>query len=137
MFVLDSDILSLYQRGNLAVTREVSRHDSTELAVTVISVEEQLSGWYTLLRRVKQRSDLARAYRRLGEAVVFLAGFPILSLTEQAILCYEGLLAMKLGVRRMDLRIASIVLENSATLVTRNVRDFQRVPGLVVENWAL
>ena len=43
---------------------------------------------------------------------------------------------MKLGVRRMDLRIASIALENSATLVTRNVCDFQRVPGLIVENWA-
>lgn len=35
----------------------------------------------------------------------------------------------------MDLRIASIVLANGATLLSRNLRDFDRVPGLRVENW--
>jgi len=40
------------------------------------------------------------------------------------------------GVRPMDLRIASIVLENGATPVTRNVRDFSRVPELSFEDWS-
>jgi tRNA(fMet)-specific endonuclease VapC len=34
-----------------------------------------------------------------------------------------------------DLRIASIVLSRDLILVTRNVRYFQRVPELSVENW--
>jgi tRNA(fMet)-specific endonuclease VapC len=34
-----------------------------------------------------------------------------------------------------DLRIAAIVLTQRLTLVTRNVRHFSRVPGLLVENW--
>jgi tRNA(fMet)-specific endonuclease VapC len=34
-----------------------------------------------------------------------------------------------------DLRIASIALTRELTLVTRNVRHFQRVPELAVENW--
>ena len=34
-----------------------------------------------------------------------------------------------------DLRIASIVLSRGLILVTRNVRHFQRVPDLSVENW--
>jgi tRNA(fMet)-specific endonuclease VapC len=39
-------------------------------------------------------------------------------------------------IGRADLLIACIALANQATLVTRNVRDFQQVPGLWIENWA-
>ena len=42
----------------------------------------------------------------------------------------------KLNVGGMDLRIAAIALENNATVVTRNVVDFQRIPGLLIEDWA-
>jgi tRNA(fMet)-specific endonuclease VapC len=38
-------------------------------------------------------------------------------------------------IGRGDLLIASICLANRATLVTRNLKDFQKVPGLQVENW--
>lgn len=34
-----------------------------------------------------------------------------------------------------DLRIAAVAVTRGLTLVTRNVRHFRRVPGLVVENW--
>ena len=34
-----------------------------------------------------------------------------------------------------DLLIAATALEHGATLVTNNVREFARVPGLMVEDW--
>jgi tRNA(fMet)-specific endonuclease VapC len=40
------------------------------------------------------------------------------------------------AIGRKDLLIACIALANRATLVTRNLRDFQAVPGLKLENWA-
>jgi tRNA(fMet)-specific endonuclease VapC len=35
----------------------------------------------------------------------------------------------------MDLRIACIVMEHDALLLTRNMKDFEKVPGLKFENW--
>ena len=52
---------------------------------------------------------------------------------------YGGLVndgALKSGpIGDFDLMIASIALENNEKLVTRNLKHFNRVPGLVVERW--
>ena len=83
--------------------------------MTIITVEEQLSGWYTLRRRVKEPAQLARVYERFAENVRFLSRVEILSFPESAIQRYEQLVRMKRGVRGNDLRIAAIALERSAT----------------------
>jgi tRNA(fMet)-specific endonuclease VapC len=140
-YLLDTDILSLYQFGEPTVSRAIRSRSPNELSIAVISIEEQLTGWYRLLRRVKQADQLALTYQSLAQTVRFLNRFLnqflIRSFTVGAISRYEQLVRMKLNVGRMDLRIASIALEESCLVVTRNVRDFQRIPGLVVENWAV
>ena len=69
----------------------------------MISLEEQISGWYRLLRQAKQPDDLARTYQSLIDTVVFLARLPILPFRSAAITHYKQLLGMKLNVGRMDL----------------------------------
>jgi tRNA(fMet)-specific endonuclease VapC len=135
--VLDTDILSLFQRGHAVVTHRVNSYPLSALAVTVITVEEQLSGWYTLLRQSKRIDQRAACYERLAQQVSFLAGWTIRSFPESALQRYEGLAKQKLGVGKKDLCIAAITLELGATVVTRNVRDFTRVPGLKVEDWSV
>lgn len=108
----------------------------SSLGVTVITVEEQFTGWQALLRRSKTDAQLAETYLRLTESVRALAGLHIFTLNEAAIAHYHSLLAMKLNIGRMDLRIAAIALEENAVVITRNLRDFRRVPGLACENWA-
>ena len=62
----------------------------------------------------------------------------ILPFPEPAILRYDqSERRSDLNIGKMDLRIAAVILENSGVLVTRNLRDFQRIPNLVVENWAV
>jgi tRNA(fMet)-specific endonuclease VapC len=136
-FVLDTDTLVLFQEGHEPVCRRVLSHPLKELAISVITVEEQLSGWYTLLRRAKNVEKVAHAYQRLADCVALLSRFRILSFPPPAIEQFQQLKAQKLGVRHMDLRIAAIALHNGSTLVTRNTRDFQCVPGLAIEDWSI
>jgi tRNA(fMet)-specific endonuclease VapC len=135
--VLDTDTISLYRLGHARVCLKVDAQSPTDLAVTVLSVEEQVSGWYRMLRQAKQPAQLARAYQGLADTVQFYGQLQILPFSVAAIACYDGLRSLKLNVRAMDLRIAAVTLEHGGILVTRNLRDFQRVPNLTVENWAV
>lgn len=137
LYILDTDTLSLYQHGHAAITARILALTPGELAITVLSVEEQITGRYASLRKARQTDELARAYKHLADTVQMLSGVPILSFTEQAILRYSRLLALKLGVGKMDLRIGAVALETKGVLVTRNLRDFRRIPNLVVEDWSV
>jgi tRNA(fMet)-specific endonuclease VapC len=137
LYVFDTDILTLFNRNHPQVCQEVTAHPLDDIVTTVISAEEQMSGWYTFLRKAKQALKIAQAYRELAATVNSLAKWTLLLYTELTIARYTQLLALKLKVGKFDLKIAAIALENGGIVVTRNVRDFQRVPGLQVENWAM
>lgn len=135
-FILDSDTLTLYRQARQQLVIRISAQPSHLIVTTVITVEEQLTGWQALLRQSKSDAHLAFTYQRMTDSVRSLAGFHILTFSEAAIARYNVLLSMKLNVAKMDLRIAAIALEAGATVITRNLRDFQRVPELACENWA-
>jgi tRNA(fMet)-specific endonuclease VapC len=134
-FVLDTDILSLWQHSHPAVAGHVANH-ADELAITIITVQEQLDGWRDRLSRAKNRKQLAELYQWFTDTVQFVSRVKIVSYPETAIERYETLRGLKLNIGKMDLRIAAIVLELGATLVSRNTRDFGRVPGLKLEDWS-
>jgi len=137
LYILDTNIWSLYRKDHSVVKQRVKACPPSDLALTVISVEEQFTGWQARLRHTRKRDILAQTYREFTETVQALAGLTILSFTEPAMIRYEQLKAQKLNVAKMDLRIAAITLEYGGTLVTRNRRDFQRVPGLPLEDWSV
>jgi predicted nucleic acid-binding protein len=86
------------------------------LAVTIICVEEQLTGWYTRLRRARKREQLANVYGRLTAAVRFLARFQIITFSEPAVARYEELRAKYRRLGKNDLRIAAIVMDHEAVV---------------------
>lgn len=50
---------------------------------------------------------------------------------------HANLVRRRLNVGSNDLKIAAIALETNATVVTRNLRDFTRVPGLATVDWSV
>jgi tRNA(fMet)-specific endonuclease VapC len=136
LYILDTDIVTLLHRGDPNVVARIAAHPPSDVVTTAITVEEQLSGWYTYLRQATRPSDIETGYTRLIQAVADLATLPMLTFTVAAIAEYDRLKALKLNVGKNDLKIAAIALESGSVIVTRNVRDFGRVPGIAVEDWS-
>jgi tRNA(fMet)-specific endonuclease VapC len=136
LFVLDTDVLTLFQRNHATVVTRVAENSADAIAVSVVTVEEQLSGWYAQLRQAKGPEKLAWAYRRLAANVRFLARVTILDFDEAAIQRYEQLKRLRLKIGKMDLQIAATALQFGGTVVTRNIRDFKAIPGLTVQDWS-
>jgi len=97
-----------------------------------------MQGFLARLTRARNRQQIAIAYDMLVTRLLPVWGrFVVLSFPESAILRFEHLRSLRLNVGLMDLRIAAIALENALIVVTRNLRDFGRVPGLAAVDWSI
>jgi predicted nucleic acid-binding protein len=85
LYVLDTDILSLFREGHAEVSRRVGLLQPGEVVTTVITVDEHLTGWYSLIRAVKRPDRLELAYDSLIRATVFFSRLPIHNFTQAAI----------------------------------------------------
>ncbi len=139
MIVLDSDHLSIlqhpespqYERLTEAMDHSVDSHFVT----TVVSLEEQMRGWLAAINRARRVEDQPRYYARLAGIVDFYSRWQILAFDEAAADRFGTLREQGVRVGTMDLKIAAIAIGQDALLLSANLRDFERVPGLRVENW--
>jgi tRNA(fMet)-specific endonuclease VapC len=136
LYILDTNIVSDFVTGQTRVVDRVLAHAPAELAITTITVEENIQGCLNEYRKARSAVAKAVASRRIAIYAASYAAWRVLPETESSIVRVSSLVRMKLNIDSDDLRIAAIVLEHDATLVTRNVRDFQRIPDLKYENWA-
>lgn len=136
-FLLDTDIFSLWAVGHTVVQSRLASHPASNVGITVLTVEEALTGWLTALRRAKTNDERALIYERMARTAAALGRLPITGCGRAALDRFDTLRTLKLNVGNYDLRIAAIALEAGGTVVTRNLRDFRRVPGLVCEDWSV
>jgi len=134
LYILDTDHITLHQRNHLQVIAKLQTCAPEELSVTVITLEEQIRGRLAQLRH--PGCDLTLAYDQLRATAEYFCDLTILPFNAAAQYQYRQLRSQKIRIGTLDLRIAAIVLSQSAILITRNRRDFERVPGLKFENWS-
>ncbi len=131
IYVLDTDHLTLYGRNHPMVIVRI-RAIQEPLTTTAINVEEQLRGRLAQIAEAKDSTVLAGAYQRLVETVLMLSEFNILAYNAKSQEIYQQMKTQRIRVGTQDLRIASITLAHNGILLTRNRRDFEKVPGLVI-----
>lgn len=138
MILLDTDHLTVIvdQRAAAHVLLSTRLKNSNEpLGIPVISVEEQCKGWLALINRTQDVHKQIVGYENLRQFFFFFRKWDITAMDAPAADRFLDLRKQKIRVGTQDLKIAAIALANDALLLSANLRDFQKVPGLRVENW--
>jgi len=132
VYLLDTDSCIYYLEGRAPELLERLKETAwDDLGVTAVTAGELR---YGALHSARPNANLARV-----EA--FLSPLTKVPFDDQAASHYarikQALTAAGRPIGGFDMLIAATALANDATLITNNVREFSRVPGLRVENWSL
>jgi tRNA(fMet)-specific endonuclease VapC len=139
MIILDTDHFTILHyaddpRYPILTERLLAAQDE-RVVTTVVTVEEQLRGWLAQINRSPDIHKQLPAYCRLADLLEFLSDWEILSLDEEAARAFNNMRRQRVRIGTQDLKIAAIALVNDALLLTVNLRDFRRIPGLNVQDW--
>jgi tRNA(fMet)-specific endonuclease VapC len=138
MLILDTDHLVEFQRGTspeAKVLKQRMNETDGPFATTILTVEEMMRGWLAAIRRTSDPFRQINAYSKLRQLFRFFGTWDVLDWTAASAAEFAALKVAKTRVGTMDLKIASVALANNATLLSRNLQDYQKVPGLRVVDW--
>jgi tRNA(fMet)-specific endonuclease VapC len=106
-----------------------------DFVTTVVTLEEQLRGWLALIRRSHDSHRQVSAYAKLTGVVDYFSRWTRLPFDDAAADHFADLRRQKVRIASMDLKIASMALVHDSLLLSANLRDFQQVPNLRLEDW--
>jgi tRNA(fMet)-specific endonuclease VapC len=131
--LIDSSILIAHERGRLDITRHLQGRAHEEFYVSVVTASELLHG-------VHRATDPSVRARRSAFVEALLERFPLLGVELATARTHARLWADLAAAGTLigpnDLWLAASAVTHGLTLVTANVREFRRVPGLAVEAWS-
>jgi tRNA(fMet)-specific endonuclease VapC len=137
VIILDTDTYTLLQaeknpNDSILARRVLAAED---VCVTIITFEEQMRGWLAFIAKARDEQRRIFAYGRLTEMLNDFRDIRVIGFEPEASFHFERLRKAKLRIGTMDLKIGAIALAHSATLITRNTDDFERIAGLKFEDW--
>ena len=128
-YLLDSDTLIYFFKGIGQVRSHLTEQRDSDINLCTPVLYELLTGAYKSRDPRSQLAQLEAAKKR----------FQILSFTaacaDRSAQARAHLERLGTPIGSIDTLIAGIALAHNLTLVTRNTREFERVPGLNIENW--
>ena len=106
-----------------------------DLVSTIVTAQEVMQGWLAAINRERAGADQLLAYARFHRALKDLQKITLVPFDAEAAARFRELQRLRFRTGTMDLKIAAICIAPDATLLTRNLGDFDGIEGLRVENW--
>ena len=128
-YLLDTNTLIYAQKRQGQCLQRIEAHPAQALVWSVVSMQELVYGMAKSAHPQRMQAYL-KALKRLYAVLDYNA-----RIAEAAGALRAQLERAGTPIGPYDLQIAATALVHGLTVVTRNVREFARVPGLLVEDW--
>ncbi|MGB7297701.1 MAG: PIN domain-containing protein [Burkholderiaceae bacterium] len=131
MFVLDTNTISDYFRGDATVVTRLQSLAPSQVGIPTVVLYELRYG----LSRLPQGVASQRLHG-LEQLILPIKLLPFGDAAAQAAATISVALERAgEGAGLHDIQIAATTIVNGGTLVTRNTKSFTRIPGLAIVNW--
>ena len=127
-YLLDTDMFSFVVDGRHPEVRRMVAEKRSEVSISTLTLAEAMFG--AKRKRSQRLESLIEMFREM---------FPVVPWTEDVASAYADIRTSLedsgTPIGDMDMLIAASAIAGGFVLVTNNVRHFQRINGLAVENW--
>jgi len=128
-YLLDTSTCIFYLRGKLDLASLIFERGRTNFFISEITVVELRFG-------AENSSNTEKAHKAVDEFINGLSIIPIFSSIKRY--AKEKVRLRKIGKPvndEFDLLIGVTAVENNLILITDNVKDFEKIDGIQIENW--
>ena len=131
MYLLDTNIISYWMRGDTTVTRRIKERAPSDLALSTITLAEI---WYGIEKSPVKKKERRSRIEKISS---ILSVYPFDEAAAESYAVIRAQLERKgVVISERDTQIAAIAVANRLTVVTHNVNEFRRIEKLTVEDWA-
>jgi tRNA(fMet)-specific endonuclease VapC len=138
-YLLDTDHLSVLQKSTGRdyefLSARMAQLPISDFGISIVTVHEQFLGSHTYISRTRNAQELVKGYDFMTRLVGDIKTIPVAPFDDAASILFEIFQSQGVKLSTMDLRIAAIASSRGLILLTRNYRDFVKVPGFTFEDW--
>lgn len=138
MYLLDTDTFSDLLRdsnGYPLLNHRVQEASPDSLFISTITIAEVMQGTLALIRRLERTDSEDRGYSLLEQTFGALYRFQHAPYDGEAHRIFLSFPPAVRRVGRADCQIAAAAIRHNHIVVTRNLRHFERIPGVTCEDW--
>lgn len=131
VYLLDTNIVSYWMRGDKRLIKKIRSHKPSELSMSTITLAEIYYG----IEKSPVKKQERREKLELIKNQLELYPFDELAARRYSVI-RTRLEKNGTVISERDLQIASIAMAKKLIVVTHNVKEFERIKNLTVEDWA-
>ncbi|MFH0976147.1 MAG: type II toxin-antitoxin system VapC family toxin [Spirochaetota bacterium] len=130
MYLLDSDIIIYSLKGNKTVVENLQIHINDPIKISIVTLMELYYGAYKSQRIESNLAKIKTIDNNIEKIPIGIETAEIFGILKSK--------QEKSGksLDDFDLILASTALAHNLILVTNNEKHFERIEGLVIENWS-